>query len=317
MHFSQGFELPDELQPKFQRAKTLEWVTLFYLISVVILIYLTLGNSQAMKAAFLESLLSILPTVAFLIASEINEQEPNEFFPYGYHRVFSIAFLSGSLVLFVIGCFLFIDSSMLLVMAEHPTIGSIQIMGHQIWMGWLMIVVLCYSAVPSMILGFKKMPLAKELHNKILFTVADTQKADYMTAFAAIAGIIGIGYGLWWADVVAAILISISIMYDGFRQLKTAVFDLMDSYPTHIENHEKDELVLDIENFVRSWSWVQNAKVRLREHGQIYFGEVFVVPEPSADIPEEVEKGTQLLHEYHWKAHDIIICPVSSLPNNP
>lgn len=315
MHFSHGFELPDKLQPKFNKTKRLEWITLFYLISAVILIYLTLGNSQAMKAAFLETLLSILPTVAFLIASNIYDREPTEFFPYGYHRVFSIAFLSGSLVLFAIGCFLFVDSTMILVMAEHPTIGSIQIMGHQIWMGWLMIAVLFYSAVPSMVLGYKKMPLAKELHNKILFTIADTQKADYMTGFAAIAGIIGIGYGVWWADVVAAILISISIMYDGFRQLKTAVFDLMDSYPTHIENHEKDELVSDIENFVRSWPWVRNAKIRLREHGQIYFGEVFVVPDSSADIPEEVEKGTELLHEYHWKAYDIVICPVASLPD--
>lgn len=314
MHFSHGFELPVELQPKFKKAKKLEWITLFYLISAVILIYLTRGNSQAMKAAFLETLLSILPTTAFLIASAIYDREPTEFFPYGYHRVFSIAFISGSLVLFAIGCFLFVDSTMLLIMAEHPTLGSIQIVGQQIWMGWLMIAALLYSAIPAMMLGFKKMPLAKELHNKILFTIANTQKADYMTAFAAIGGIIGIGYGLWWADIVAAIIISISIIYDGFTQLKTAVFDLMDSYPTHIESHEKDELVLEIEDYIRSWPWIQDAKVRLREHGQIYFGEAFVVAESSSDISEEIEKGMKLLQEYHWKVHDIVICPVSSLP---
>lgn len=313
MYLTRAFELPSDLQERMKKAKKLEWVTLGYLLSVVVVMYLVLGNSQAMKAAWLEDLLSILPSVAFLIATKIYQREPNDTFPYGYHRVFSIAYLAGALALFGMGCFLLFDSSMALVHAEHPTIGSMKLFGRQVWMGWLMIVALLYSALPAMLLGFKKLPHAKALHNKILYTDADAQKADYLTAFAAILGIMGVGAGLWWADAVAALFISFSVLKDGFTQLKTSVLDLMDRHPVHIESREKDELVGEVEDLVRSWPWVQQAKVRLREHGQIYFGEVFVVPRPNTNMVPEIAKGVQALKDHHWKIHDIVITPVAEL----
>ena len=314
MYPPKPLELPPHLQEQMRKAKKIEWITLFYLISVVIVMYLALGNSQAMKAAWLEDILSIFPSAAFLIATKFYNREPSNTFPYGYHRVFSIAFLSGSLALFIMGCFLVVDSSMTLFTADHPTIGSVQIGGYQLWMGWLMILVLIYSALPAMLLGFKKLPLATNLHNKILYTDAEAQKADYLTAFAAVAGIIGIGFGFWWADAVAALFISVSVLYDGITQLKTAVLDLMDRHPVHTDTREKDELVGRIQDYVDSWPWVKDSKVRLREQGQVYFGEIFVVPHSSADLVKELEKGLQLLYDYHWKIHDVVICPVSELP---
>lgn len=314
MYRTKPFELPADLQEQMNKAKKLEWVTLVYLISVVIVMYLTLGNSQAMKAAWLEDILSILPSVAFLIAVKFYDREPTDTFPYGYHRVFSIAFLSGSLALFLMGCFLVIDSSITLITAKHPTIGSMQIWGYQVWMGWLMILALLYSALPAMVLGFKKLPLAKDLHNKILYTDADAQKADYLTAFAAIAGIICVGFGFWWADAVAALFISVSVLYDGITQLKTAVLDLMDRHPVHTATREKDELVSEIQSYVRSWRWVKGAKVRLREHGQVYFGEIYIIPDSTADLVHNVEQGREMLQNYHWKIHDIAICTVADLP---
>lgn len=313
MYLTQAFELPPDLQERLEKAKKLEWITLFYLLSVVVVMYVVLGNSQAMKAAWLEDTLSILPSIAFLTATKIYDKEATNRFPYGYHRVFSIAYLSGAFALFGMGCFLLIDSSMTLLYAEHPTIGSMKLFGRQIWMGWVMIAALLYSSLPAMLLGFKKLPHAKALHNKILYTDAEAQKADYMTAFAAILGIIGVGFGLWWADAVAALFISFSVLHDGFTQLKTAILDLMDRHPVHIESREKDELVREVENLVRSWPWVDEAKVRLREHGQIYFGEVFVIPRPNANIVTEIEDGVQALLDYHWKIHDIVITPVATL----
>ena len=40
-------------------------------------------------------------------------------------------------------------------------------------------------------------------------------RADWLTALAAVVGVIGIGAGLWWADAVAAIVISLEITRDG------------------------------------------------------------------------------------------------------
>ena len=307
------FELPESLRKVQKKAVTLERVTLIYLISVVVVMYLTMGSSQAMKSAWLEDVLSLLPSIAFLISSRINSKSPNKKFRYGYHRVFSIAFLSGAIGLLGMGLFLVFDSAMALIKGEHPTIGSILILGQQLWMGWIMLLALLYSAVPAMILGFKKLPLAKELHNKVLFTDAKAQKADYLTAFAAMVGVVGIGAGFWWLDAVAALFISFSVLKDGFTHTKTAILDLMDRYPVTLKKQQEDKLIAEIEQIVLSWDWVKQAEVRIREHGQVYFGEIAVIPENGVDL-DQLEAGYKQLRDYHWKIHDLSIAPVKKLP---
>ena len=306
------FELPEELRKELKKVKKLEWITIGYLVSVVILMYLVLGSSQAMKTAWLEDVLSLIPAMVFLIASKINNRSANREFPYGYHRVFSISFLTGAVALFGMGLFLIFDSSMALIKAERPTIGSIQIFGQQLWMGWLMILALLYSAIPAMILGRLKLPKAEKLHNKVLHTDASAQKADYMTAFAAILGVIGIGFGLWWADAVAALFISFSILKDGYSNVKSAILDLMDQRPKTVEKEEDDPLIQEVEDAVNSWEWVKEAKVRFREHGQIYFGEIAVVPE-RLDL-QEITRGYEIIRKKHWKLYDFSIVVVEELP---
>jgi cation diffusion facilitator family transporter len=307
------FELPDDLKKTLSKAVNLEWITLGYLISVIILMYLVMGSSQAMKSAWLEDTLSLVPSIAFLISVKIFRKPPNKNFPYGYHRVFSISFLTGAVALLGMGLFLVFDSSMALIKAEHPTIGNKIIFGQRIWMGWIMIAALLYSSIPAMILGFKKLPLAKKLHNKILFTDASAQKADYMTAFAAILGIIGVGLGLWWADALAALFISFSVLKDGVTHVKTSVLDLMDRHPKTLKKQIDDKLVEEIKNIVKSWDWVKDARVRFRENGQIYFGEIAYIPEGPIDM-DKLQHGYEILREHHWKIHDFTIGPVKELP---
>ena len=61
------FELPERLRVKLSKAVRLEWITLGYLITVVIAMYLVMGSSQAMKSAWLEDVLSLIPSLVFLI----------------------------------------------------------------------------------------------------------------------------------------------------------------------------------------------------------------------------------------------------------
>lgn len=314
MKNSEAFELPEDLVEKFKKAKKLEWITIAYLISTIILMYMVMGSSQAMKTAWLEDAMGLIPAISFLIASKIAYKKPNSKFPYGYHRAFSIAYLAGALTLFAMGCFLFIDSAMSLIKAEHPTIGTIIIFGNQIWLGWIMILALVWASLPAVLIGYKKLPLAKDLHNKILFTDANTQKADYTTAFAAMLGITGVGFGLWWADSAAALFISLSVLKDGYTNLKTAILDLMDRHPVHVDNQKNDELVEEIKQKVNSWEWVKQADVRFREQGQVYFGEVYIVPNPNVDITHEIEKAVKILKDYHWKIYQVNIMPVETLP---
>ena len=119
-------------------------------------------------------------------------------------------------------------------MREHVTIPSVHLFGQQVWLGWLMIAALAYSVVPPLILGRMKLPVAGALHDEVLHTDAMMQKADWMTGLAGIAGVIGIGFGYWWADAVAAALISFSILHDGITALRVAAAELADGVPREL-----------------------------------------------------------------------------------
>lgn len=67
----QNFEFPPELVPVFKKAKQLEWLTVIYLLVTLVIMYLTMGNSQAMKIAWVEDVISLVPSLSFLIASRI------------------------------------------------------------------------------------------------------------------------------------------------------------------------------------------------------------------------------------------------------
>jgi cation diffusion facilitator family transporter len=307
MNISRNFEYPEPLEKKFKKAKKLEWITLFYFFSVVFLMALVMGNSQAMKTAWLEDTLSIIPPVSFLITSRIYTRKSDKDFPYGYHRVVGIAFLISSVALTVVGGFLLGDSLVQLLKAERPTINSIMIVGHQVWMGYLMILVLLYSTIPSMILGSMKKPLAEDLFEKNLYTDAQMNKADWMTGIAGIAGIMGIGLGLWWADAVAAIIISFDILHDGLSNIKQAVLDLMNQLPKLIRNKKTDPVFEKIRKEVEKESWVKSSKVRFRQEGHIYFGEIFINPLREDRITERIAELKTKIIEMNWRIFDVTI----------
>jgi divalent metal cation (Fe/Co/Zn/Cd) transporter len=182
-----------------------------------------------------------------------------------------------------------------------------------VWLGWLMLAALAYSAVPQVFLGRRKLPLARELNDKVLFADAEMNRADWMTAGAAMLGVVGIGFGLWWADSVAASVISVDILRDGHRNLTTAVNDLMDKKPTVVDGSRDDPLPLWIQNELLLMDWVKDAEVRLREHGHVFVGEAFVVPADDEDLVGRVERANQRLLDLDWRLHELVIAPVPEI----
>jgi cation diffusion facilitator family transporter len=307
-------ELPPDQHEQLKKAVRLEWLTIAYLVSAIVILYLTLGSSQAMKAAWAEDILSLLPPIAFLIASRVRRRQPNSKFPYGYHRVTSIAFLCASVALLSLGTFVLYDSVMKLAKFEHPPIDLVKPIGDDpVWLGWLMLPALAYSALPAFFLGRAKLPLAKELHDKVLFADAEMNRADWLTAGAAMLGVIGIGLGLWWADGVAATIISLDITHDGFKNLKVALADLMDKEPTVVDHSKPDPLPLWIKNELMLMDWVKDAEVRLREQGHVFVGEAFVVPIDDQDLVERLDRANQRLLDLDWRLHELVISPVKEI----
>jgi cation diffusion facilitator family transporter len=317
-HPVRAFELPRALEERQRKAVRLEWITIAYMLSAVVLLALTLGQSQAMKAAWIEDLLSLLPPAAFLIASRLRKRDPSTKFPWGMHRAVSIAYVFAALALLVLGSYVFLDSAVKLAKAEHPPIGVIQLFGEEIWLGWVMIAALVYSGLPAVFLGRAKLKLADDLHDKVLYADAQMNKADWMTVSAAIVGIVGIGFGLWWADAVAALFISVDIVHDGWKNARAAVHDLMDARPRRHDAREYHPIVERMNAVVNECDWVERGAARLREEGHVFTGEVMVVPRAGAlsdgaGLMDLLDELAGRLLELEWKVHDIVVVPVKEI----
>ena len=309
------YEFPDSLKEKFKRAKKLEWITIIYLSTVVVAVYLVMGSSQAMKAVWIENVVSMLPAIIYLISAGIYNKKPNSRYPYGYHKAFTVGFMGGSVALLLMGTFIFVDSWIALAKAEHPTIGTFNLFGRELWLGWLMIVVLLYSFLPALILGRKKLPFAKSLHIKLLFVDSQAQKADWMTGLAGIAGVLGIGMGFWWADAVAAIFISLSILKDGWERSRDAMRDLMEEIPYTYDNKRKHPVLEEVVKISLNQPWVSDVEIRFREHGMVFFGDVFVIPNSHDNLVANIESLYKEIKSCSWHIEDVVIHPVSRLPN--
>ncbi|MCO1659785.1 cation diffusion facilitator family transporter [Pseudonocardia humida] len=308
-------ELPEAQERCLRRAVRLQWVSILFLVSATVLVYVVLGNSQAMKAAWIEDLLSFAPPLAFLIAVRVSKRLPSRRHPYGLHRSIGVAHLVAAVALVAMGGYLVVDSGMKLLTAEHPPIGVVELFGTTVWLGWLMIAAMAYTAVPPVILGRLKMQLADELHDKVLYADAKMNKADWMTAVAAMVGVFGIGLGLWWADAVAALLISGSILHDGVRNVRGAVRGLMDARATTYDDAQPHPLTDRIDELVAGLPWVGQARSRVRDEGHVFHVEVFAVPHPGVSpTMDELEQARRAIDELDWKLHDVVVVPVTRLP---
>jgi cation diffusion facilitator family transporter len=307
------YHLPEDKAKLLKKAKYVEWAVIITGISIVVVIYLTMGSSQSMKATWAEDVLALIPPSAFLIAMRYENRPPNRKFPYGYRRAVSIAFLCAAVTLTTFGIYIFYDSLRKLVEMEHPTVGIVEVFGWRLWLGWLMIAALIYGAIPPFILGRMELPLARELHDKTLYTDANMNKANWMTHSAAIVGVLGIGMGWWWLDPIAALIISFDILKDGITNLKRVIEDLMDSHPTKVDTNEDDGVSDKVRHTLEKLPWVAVADVRLREEGHVFVGEAFVVPKDESNLVDKLKEASDVIHSLDWRVYDVVVTATDSL----
>ncbi|HEY9091933.1 cation diffusion facilitator family transporter [Parasphingorhabdus sp.] len=298
--------IPEAIAQDIAKARRLEIWTLLWTGSIVLVMGLVMGSSQAMKSAWIEDVLSLVPAIVFLIALHFEKREPNQKFRFGYRRVNSLAFLIAAVTLTGVGGFLLFEAAKTLLMQEHPTIGPITIFGHTIWLGWLMIAALLYSVIPPVILGYMKHPIAEKIQDKVLHTDALMQKADWMTGLAGIVGVMGVGLGYWWADAVAAGFISFEILRDGIKNLRIATAELIDGMPRELENDDIADDALELEQaLLRQYP---DAKIQMRESGRYILVQI-----GNISVDEWRGIDSNVLPERQWRVDQISLkCPTEA-----
>ncbi|NZA28475.1 cation transporter [Luteimonas sp. SJ-92] len=308
--------LPAAQRAALAHARRLCWWSLLWMSLVSAMMYSVMGGSQAMKTAFVEDLLSLLPPLAFLIASRFQARPADEEYVNGRTRAFDINFLIAGAALAGFGLLLLWDGLHTLLTATHPVIGTVLIGDAVVWKGWLMIGALLLSAIPPAILGRRKLKLSRKLSLKPLHADADMGKADWSTALAGVAGIVGIGFGLWWADAAAAVFISASVLHDGLTNLKGAIRDMHDARPQRIDRSDPDPLVGKVHDAVCGLEWVETCRVRFHEEGFRLSGVVFVQARDGVTTPGRLRQAHEAARAAHWRIDEIIVTLLGEEPED-
>ncbi len=309
-------DLPETQRIALKKAIRWELFTIVYTSITITVVAFVVGGSQAMRTAWIEDMLSLLPQLAFLTAVIFVRRRPTVKHPYGLHRAMGVGHLVAGIALLAVGLNLAVEAVTGLIAAEHPTIGTVQLFGQTIWLGWLMIAVMVIVVVgPVFIYGPAKAKLAPVLHNKLLYADADMAKADWQTNAASIVGVLGIGLGIWWLDGAAALFISIGIVWDGVRNTKGAVIDLMDQRARSYDDKQPHPLAGEITRYLRGLAWVLDAGVRLRDEGQVFHVEAFVVPRRAKVRTETLSAASEGIARLDWKVQDVVVVPVEQLPS--
>lgn len=308
-------DLPAAQQKALRSAIRWEWFTIGYTFVTISVVAFVVGGSQAMRTAWIEDMLSLIPQVSFLVALLFIRRRPTRAFPFGLHRVMGVGHLVAAVALLTVGGTLAYEAITGLVRAEHPSIGTVFVFGHTIWLGWIMVVTMSLIVIGPLFYGHAKSKLAPQLHNKLLYADADMAKADWQTNAASIVGVLGVGVGLWWLDGVAALFIALGIVWDGWRNARAAVRDLIDQRARTEDDAQPHPLITRIADHVESLPWVRESAVRMRDMGQVFHVEVFVVPVRDDVRVDELERARESVAALDWKVQDVVVIPTATLPD--
>ena len=263
---------PKEIRDDIAKAKRLEWWNIAWTFTYVAALGLAMGSSQAMRTAWIEDILGLIPPIVFLISESYERRASNARFQYGYDRVNGLGFLVAAVALTAVGLFLLKDAVTALWTQEHVTVGTTRLFGHDIWLGWFMLAAQAYACIPPFIIGRRELPLAMRLRDKLIHTDALMNKANWQTGAAGFIGVALLGFGWWWADSVAAAIISAGIIWDGWRSLKIAIAELNDGVPRELEGGRRAK---DADAIARALkAQFPGSKVLLRETGRYIRAEV-------------------------------------------
>jgi divalent metal cation (Fe/Co/Zn/Cd) transporter len=306
--------LPAEKRAALKRARGLVVLGIVYLGSSIAALLAVMGRSQALKTEFIGDAMSLIAPVLFLIGDRISGRAPSPRYPYGFARAVSAAYLGAALALTAVGVILLVESASKLISAERPSIGGIEVFGHEIWLGWLALPTLAWSAVPSFFLGRSKARLGDELQDKVLVAEARTFAANWQSATAAMIGILGVAEGLWWCDALAAAIIAVEISRSGLMDLHAALADLMNRRPQAADGDSEEPLPARVTAMLKRQDWVADAVVRIREEGRSFTGEAFIVPVQDGPLTEQLAAASREACKLDWRLREMLLAPVPRIP---
>jgi len=229
-----------------------------------------LGNSYAMIADGIESTADIFSSLMVWSGLRLSSKPPDQSHPYGHGKAESLAGLM--VAVFLIGAAILIAvQSIREILTPHHT------------PAWYTLLVLVLVIITKEVLYRRMFRIGQSLDSSALKSDAWHHRSDAITSAAAFLGIsialIG-GPGYEAADDWAALLACSVILYNGFRLLRPALDEVMDSAaPSDVEKQIRS-IATDIEGVV------EIEKCRIRKSGLGFLMDVHVVVNGDLSVRE-------------------------------
>ena len=229
-----------------------------------------ISGSYAVIADGIDSVSDIVSSVVILVAARIISRPPNIKFPYGYKKADTIATKVLSFMIFFAGAQLALSTVRILITGvtlETP--------------GRLAIWVTLVSIIGKLFLALLLFKTGKKVESTMLTANARNMRNDILLSLSVLASLIFTSILKEpIIDRIIALLISVFIMYEGFRIFMKSNIDLMDG----IDNTEVYNRLFDS---VHSVKGAHNPhRVRARKIGHYYMINLDIEVDPELPVKE-------------------------------
>ena len=120
------------------------------------------------------------------------------------------------------------------------SIETVHVLGHEIWFGWLMIAALFATGAWPVVVARRQREAARAIFDRPIFADAHMNKAQWLSSGAAMIGVTLAGFGVWWGDALAGVLLAPDILHDGYIHLREAAATIVHGAPRTLEKDALD-----------------------------------------------------------------------------
>jgi cation diffusion facilitator family transporter len=235
----------------------------------------TLTGSQALVADGFHSLSDSLTAIVTIVTLAISGKPSDEGHPYGHGKIEFLSASFFSLILMTFG-FVLMGRSIYALMQGHIEPPNFLAMGPAL-----------VSILVNIAISNYGLCVGREISSPVITANAKENRADAYSSIASLVGIMGALIGYPFLDPLAAIAVSLLIIYMGSQIMRDSGSGLMDS---SIDKNERQA----IRRFTRSIPGVREiAYLKTRRIGQKIWADVGVVVAQSTTLNE----GDRVAHE--------------------
>jgi len=253
---------------KYAEKICIQMTLLNIVLSTVKLIAGIFGNSMALIADAFHSLTDAITTVGVIICLRISKRPPDKEHPYGHGKIESIATKIIALVLIGLGILMLIAAVRTIMTGDLLVPAGVTI--------WIVIV----SILAKEFSYWYTLNAAKKINSTVLAADAWHHRTDALSSIAVLFGIIGARMGFPILDPIMAGLVSLFIMWAGYKLLRESIDELMDTLPDTDIPKRIEELCSEIPGL----KGVRNIKVR--KYGSFLVIDCVIVVDPLITVDE-------------------------------